>query len=58
LTLREIGERIGLTTAAVGDLATGRNYQPHGEAAVQLNTLHLLRCPAKAKSRRKAKNGG
>lgn len=40
-TYREIGEAIGLTTGAVGDLAVGRREQPRADAGLKLQALHL-----------------
>lgn len=43
MTLAEIGAEIGLSTSAVGDLATGRTKAPGGDAAVRLYELHQMR---------------
>ena len=45
LTLAAIAETIGVTTSAVGDIATGRSKSPRGEAALKLDRLHRERCP-------------
>ena len=43
-SLREIGDEIGLTIGAVGDLAVGRNEEPRASAAFKLHELHLKYC--------------
>mgnify|MGYP002813957640 CR=1 FL=1 len=52
MTLAAIGEKVGLSTSAVGDLATGYRKEPRGEAALALDALHRERC------KRKARRGG
>lgn len=44
LTLAQIGQRTGLSTSAVSDLANGHSDSPRGDAAVALYKLHLQRC--------------
>jgi transcriptional regulator with XRE-family HTH domain len=44
MTLSEIGAEIGLSTSAIGDLATGRTASPRGTAALKLHQLHSERC--------------
>lgn len=46
LTLAEIGEKVGLATSSVGDLANGWSESPRGEAALKLDKLHRDMCPA------------
>ena len=45
MTLQQIGDDIGLTGSAVGDIATGRSKAPSGEAAIRLHALHQQKCP-------------
>jgi transcriptional regulator with XRE-family HTH domain len=40
MTLQQIGAAVGLSTPAIGGIATGRTKQPRGEAAVRLDKLH------------------
>lgn len=47
MTYAEIGEAVGLTTGAIGDLASGRTESPRGDAALALHQLHLDRCASK-----------
>ena len=44
LKLSDIGERVGLATGSVGDIASGRSSSPRGEAAVKLHDLHRSLC--------------
>jgi hypothetical protein len=44
MTLAEIGEKIGLATSSVGDLANGWTESPRGEAALKLDKLHRDVC--------------
>ena len=43
-TYQQIGDFIGLSKSAIGDLATGRKTQPRGDAALKLDALHLQYC--------------
>ena len=53
-SLREIGEQIGLTIGAVGDLAVGRNEEPRASAAFKLHELHLKHCSNGKRTRAQA----
>lgn len=46
-TLADIGEKIGLATSTVGDIATGRSSSPRGDAALKLHELHEKHRPSK-----------
>lgn len=43
LTYAKIGEKVGLATSSVGDIASGRTKRPRGDAALRLDALHRLR---------------
>jgi transcriptional regulator with XRE-family HTH domain len=44
MTLKEIGDLIGLSPSAVSDIEQGRSSAPGGEAALKLDSLHRLKC--------------
>ena len=46
LKLSEIGEKIGMSTSGVGDIANKRTKSPHGDAALLLDKLHRELCPS------------
>lgn len=43
MTLAKIGEIVGLSQSAIGDLATGYHKAPRGEAAIKLDRLYRSR---------------
>jgi len=45
LTLAEIGEKIGMSTSGVSDIANLKNDSPRGDAALALDKLHREMCP-------------
>lgn len=53
LTMKVIGERIGISEQGVWNIANGRNKQPLGDTAIELDRLH--RRYAKQIRRAKAK---
>ncbi|MDE2470903.1 MAG: helix-turn-helix domain-containing protein [Bradyrhizobium sp.] len=44
MTYAEIGREVGLSTGAIGDLATGRTICPSWAPANKLLALHFKRC--------------
>jgi hypothetical protein len=48
LKLSEIGEKIGMSTSGVGDIANERTDSPRGDAALALDKLHRELCPKEA----------
>jgi transcriptional regulator with XRE-family HTH domain len=40
MTLKQIGESVGLSTSSVSDIANDRSSEPRGDAAVKLHELH------------------
>lgn len=48
LKLSEIGEKIGMSTSGVGDIANDRTDSPRGDAALALDKLHREICPGEA----------
>lgn len=50
LTLREIGELVGMSTGGVSDIAQGRTTQPSGDAAIALHQLHQRKCARRRRS--------
>ena len=48
LKLSEIGEKIGMSTSGVGDIANDRTESPRGDAALALDKLHREMCPGEA----------
>ena len=43
MTFREIGERVGLSTSAVHDIASGRTKEPGYDACNKIKRLHGIK---------------
>lgn len=50
MTYADIASAIGLAPSTVGDLAAGKYKQPRADAAVKLQELHAVKCPAPSAS--------
>lgn len=51
LTLKAIGEAVGLTSSGVSEIKRGATKAPRGDAALKLDALHRLKCtPAATKA--------
>lgn len=43
MTFREIGERVGLSTSAVHDIASGRTQEPRYDVCNKIKRLHGIK---------------
>lgn len=47
LSLKEIGEKVGLAKSTISEIKSGASRSPTGDAAVELYLLHKKRCKAR-----------
>jgi hypothetical protein len=53
MSLKDVGDAIGLSVSATGDIAASRTAAPKGESALKLAALHGLVVGRKSGTRRK-----